>query len=97
MIIAPALHALKLLRFIGLAWMAVLARIFIEVNSLAGNAWACRVVKVVNALPYIFGCYLAGVIGAWDAQLSPHIAGITCAGIMTAYVCGSWLSQWWRR
>jgi hypothetical protein len=97
MIIAPALHALKMLFFIGLAWMAVLARIFIEVNSLAGNAWACRVVKVVNALPYIFGCYLAGVIGAWDAQLSPHIAGITCAGIMTAYVCGSWLSQWWRR
>ena len=97
MIIAPALHALKMLRLVELAWMAVLARVFIEVNSLAGNAWACRLVKFVNALPYILGCYLAGVIGAWDAQLSPHIAGATCAGIMTAYVCGSWLSEWWRR
>ncbi|MBO0741578.1 MAG: hypothetical protein J2P51_09130 [Hyphomicrobiaceae bacterium] len=97
MIIAPALQALRLLRIVELTWIAVLARIFSGVNSLAGNAWACRLVKVVNALPYIVGCYLAGVIGAWDAALSPHIAGATCAGIMTAYVCGSWLSEWWRR
>ena len=97
MIIAPALHALKVLRLIELVWMTVLARIFVAVNSLAGIAWACRLVKFVNALPYIAGCYLAGVIGAWDGQLSPHIAGVTCAGIMIAYVGGSWLSEWWRR
>ena len=97
MIIVPALQVLRMLRLVEIAWMTVLARIFIEVNSLAGNAWAFRLVKFVNALPYIVGCYLAGVIGTWDAQLSPHIAGATCAGIMTAYVCGSWLSEWWRR
>jgi hypothetical protein len=96
MIIAPALQALKLLRLVELVWMTVLARVFLKINSLAGNAWACRLVKFVNAVPYIVGCYLAGVIGAWDAQLSPHIAGAACAGIMTAFVCGSWFSEWWR-
>src|SRR5690242_12055335 len=97
MIIAPALHALKLLQPLKLAWVTVLPRILSEVKSLAGNAWASRLVKFINALPYIAGCYLAGVIGAWDGQLSPHLAGAACAGIMTAYVCGSWLNEWWRR
>ena len=96
MTLVLALHALRLLRVVELAWKAVLARIFNQVDTLAGNAWAWRVVKFVYALPFVGGSYLAGVICVWDAQLSPHIGGAVCAGIMAAFVCGSWLSEWWR-
>jgi hypothetical protein len=96
MIIAPALRALRILQAVELAWKIALARIFIRTNALAGNAWAWRIVKFVYALPYVVGCYLAGVICVWGAPLSPHVGGAVCAGIMAAIVFGSWLNQWWR-
>ena len=85
-----------MLQAVELARTILLARIFVRTNALAGNAWACRIVKFVYALPYVVGCYLAGVICVWDAPLSPHIGGAMCAGIMAAIVCGTWLSEWWR-
>lgn len=93
MIITPALHVLRILQAVELAWKIALALIFIRANPLTGKAWAWRIVKFVGAMPYVVGCYLAGVICVWDAPLSRHIGGAVCPGIMAAFACGSWLSE----
>jgi len=95
MIIAPVLHALRMLQAAELAWKMALAGIFIWVNAIAGNIWAWRVVKFVYALPYFMLCYLAGAICIWD--LSPQTGVEVCDGTVAAFLRGSWLSEWWRR
>jgi hypothetical protein len=95
MIIAPAIHALRILQAVELAWKIALARIFILVNALAGNIWARRVVKFVYTLPYFVLCCLAGAICILD--LSPQTGVEVWDCIVAAFLCGSWLSEWWRR
>ena len=96
MILMPALLALRILLVLALVWKIALARIFIRARSVAGRAWAWRIVRLVHALPYVMGCYLAGVVWVWDKEVSPQFGGAACAGVMAAFACGLWLREWWR-
>jgi hypothetical protein len=94
----PAAVFLRILNAVDSVWFAVLAIVLVRVNHHASSVWAWRVVKLLNALPFVAGAYVVGAVATiiWRAPVSAHWGGAACAAIVVIEMAASWWREWWR-